>query len=268
MNTRLTLSLRSLRRSAVTAFVLDLLLALLAMTGLMLVAATAWAVWRGVRIGMATGDLARTESMASAIGEPGVLAILLISAISTGGTALLLYGWRRRASAEEKAESIAAARRPGTWGWAVATGMATYLASGSISALAEQWGTSPQPSNVAVIQSGMDAYPALMLTFAVLVAPAYEELLFRRVLFGRLWLAGRPLIGMVLSSIAFAALHEVPGLGGNSLTDTLWLWLAYASMGAAYAALYWRTGTLWAPIAAHALNNGLALGMAKLYGAG
>ena len=30
-------------------------------------------------------------------------------------------------------------------------------------------------------------------------------------------------------------------------------------MGAAFAWLYQRTGTLWAPIAAHALNNAIAL---------
>ena len=33
----------------------------------------------------------------------------------------------------------------------------------------------------------------------------------------------------------------------------------YAFMGGVFAWLYWRTGTLWAPIAAHALNNALAL---------
>jgi hypothetical protein len=195
-------------------------------------------------------------------------ALLLISATSTAGAALLLYGWRRRASADEIAASLAACWRMRTWGWATATGVATYLASGSISALAQRWGMQPQPTNVAVIESGMDAYPALLLGFAIFLAPAYEELLFRRVLFGRLWSAGRPILGLVLSSLAFAALHEVPGVGGNSLAATMWLWLIYSAMGAAYAALYWRTGTLWAPIAAHALNNGLALGALKLYGAG
>jgi len=260
------LRLRSLQHSAVTAFFLDLLLALLAMTALMVVAAMSWVVWRGVEISLGVGGLPDTDSLIAAIGEPGVVALLLISAISTGGAALLLYWWRRRASAGEIAVSRDASRRTSTWGWAALTGVATYLASSSISALPHDWGMQPQPTNVAVIESVMDSNPALLLGFAIVVAPAYEELLFRRVLFGRLWSAGRPILGLVLSSMAFAALHEVPGVGGNSLAATLWLWLVYSAMGAAYAVLYWRTGTLWAPIAAHALNNGLALGALNLCG--
>lgn len=268
LKTRTKLRFRSLRHGAIAAFFVDLLLALLAMAALMLVASMIWVVLRGVVISLGIGGPPDMDSLIAAIGEPGVVALLLISGFSTGGAALLLYGWRRRASAEEIAASLAACRRTSTWGWAAAAGVATYLAGGSISALAQRWGMQPQPSNVAVIESGMDAYPALLIVFAIVVAPAYEELLFRRVLFGRLWSAGRPILGLVLSSFAFAALHEVPGVGGNSLAATLWLWLVYSAMGAAYAALYWRTGTLWAPIAAHALNNGLALGALKLYGGG
>jgi hypothetical protein len=37
------------------------------------------------------------------------------------------------------------------------------------------------------------------------------------------------------------------------------LWLVYGGMGAAFCWLYRRTGTLWAAITAHALNNAVAL---------
>ena len=37
---------------------------------------------------------------------------------------------------------------------------------------------------------------------------------------------------------------------------------------AVFAAVYWRTRTLWAAYAAHALNNALALAVMKLYGGG
>ena len=50
-------------------------------------------------------------------------------------------------------------------------------------------------------------------------------------------------------------MHEVPGVGGNPLEATLLLWLVYGGMGAAFAWVYWKTGTLWAAIGAHALNN-------------
>ena len=39
-------------------------------------------------------------------------------------------------------------------------------------------------------------------------------------------------------------------------------------MGAVFAAVYWRTRTLWAAYAAHALNNAVALAVMKLYGGG
>ena len=97
--------------------------------------------------------------------------------------------------------------------------------------------------------------PAFLLLFAAVLAPAYEELMFRRVLFGRLWAAGKPWLGLVLSSAAFAMIHEVPGTTGNPLEVTLLLWLVYGGMGAAFAWVYWRTGTLWAAFGAHALHN-------------
>jgi membrane protease YdiL (CAAX protease family) len=42
------------------------------------------------------------------------------------------------------------------------------------------------------MQSAIARFPLFLVLFAVVLAPAYEELLFRRVLFGRLWKAGRP----------------------------------------------------------------------------
>ena len=73
-------------------------------------------------------------------------------------------------------------------------------------------------------------------------------------------------LGMILSGCAFALAHEAPGLNGNGAAATTLLLVVYAGMGVAFAWLYRRTGTLWAPIAAHALNNALALGAMQLAG--
>ena len=62
-------------------------------------------------------------------------------------------------------------------------------------------------------------------------------------------------------------MHELPGVTHNTWPATLLLWLTYGFMGAVFAAVYWRTRTLWAAYAAHALNNALALAVMKLYGA-
>ena len=125
--------------------------------------------------------------------------------------------------------------------------------------LAKQGGIEPVPTNLALMEQAITRFPWFLALFAVVLAPAYEELLFRRVLFGRLWQAGRPVLGIVLSSLAFALVHEIPGTSANGPWEIAQLWLVYGGMGAAFAWLYQRTGTLWAPIAAHALNNGIAL---------
>jgi len=236
-------------------FFLDLMLAVVAMLGLMIACTAAWAAMRGLQLGFAAG----LEAVPNAAGRPGPMALLWTTLISTGGATLLVYWWRRRATAEEVLQSMAAARRVATWGWVAVAGVSTFLVSSAVTALAQRAGTQPQPSNLALIEAAFDANPTLLLMFGVLVAPMYEELLFRRVLFGRLWAAGRPWLGLVLSSAVFALMHELPGTGGNSWQATALLWCAYAAMGAVFAGLYWYTRTLWAPIAAHALNNAIAL---------
>jgi len=101
----------------------------------------------------------------------------------------------------------------------------------------------------------------LLLLFAVVLAPIYEEMLFRRVLFGRLWRDGWPLLGAVCSAVLFAFMHEPPLVGDKALAAQLPLWLVYTCMGLAFAWVYRRTGSLVAPIIAHGLNNAFAIGI-------
>jgi membrane protease YdiL (CAAX protease family) len=252
----------------VAGFFLDLLIALAALLALSLVCGLVWAVFESIRIAIETGAMPDTDALMRRLGQPGAATLIWMTLISTGGAALLLYFWRRRASAAERRVSAHAARRIGTWGWVIVTAVATFLLSSAITALAQHFGMQPQPTNLALIEAAYAASPVFLAVFGVMIAPAYEELLFRRVLFGRLWAAGRPWLGVVLSSAAFAFMHEIPGTTGNSWQATALLWLTYAAMGAAFAVLYWRTRTLWAAIAAHALNNAIALAALKLYGAG
>ena len=90
----------------------------------------------------------------------------------------------------------------------------------------------------------------LMLLVAAVAAPLAEELLFRGLLFG--WLRrrlGLPL-GVLLSSIAFGAVHLDPQ------------WALYAgSMGIVLAMVYELSGSLWTAIALHASYNALSVGL-------
>lgn len=248
-------------------FFADWLLAMLAMFAILIASWFTWALLRGIEIGMQGGFAGMDASMlVHAVGKPSTVATIALVLVSTSGAALLLYFWRRRATADERAYSRQAAQRRSTWTRVALVGAGVFLVSTLVTRLGQSLGISPNPSNLPLIKDVLATHPVFLSLFAVVLAPAYEELLFRRVLFGRLWAAGWPWLGAVLSSLAFALAHELPGANGNPPLATLLLWTIYAGMGLAFAWLYRRTGTLWAPIAAHMLNNGLALGLLGFLG--
>lgn len=259
-------------RRPILGFFLDVLLAAVVLLAVSVLSGLVWGVIRGFQLAMelkAQGVPADRLAalVAQQVGQPGALAQLLIALVSTLSAALLLYFLRRPASAAERRVSWLAARAPATWGWVLLVAVGVFVGSATISALAAQIGIKPVPTNLPLMQDAMAQMPLFLCVFAIVIAPAYEELLFRRVLFGRLWDAGRPRLGMLLSGAAFALVHEVPGTTGNSLAATAQLWLVYGGMGAAFAWLYKRTGTLWAPIAAHGLNNAIAVAGLYWFGA-
>lgn len=253
-------------RGVLPAFALDVVLAVVLSFSTLLLGLFGWAAWRGIQLAQAHGGALDPQTLQAGVGAPPVLFLILATLVSTGGTALVLYFWRRRATAAERRDSRARARRVRTWAWALGAGLATFLLSSLMSGLGRALGLDLEPSNLDVIKAGFARYPVFLALFAVVLAPLYEELLFRRVLFGRLWQAGWPVLGLLLSSLVFALVHELPGLNGKPPSSTLFLVLVYAGMGAMFAGVYRITRTLWAPIAAHILNNALALAVLQVYG--
>ena len=258
----------SVENRAIAGFFLDLLIAIVTLLFLSVVCGVAWGVVVGVRAALENGASLTAGDLMQALRAPAPFLLILMTLVSTGGAALLLYFWRRRASPLERTVSFQAVCRPGTWAWAILAGATTFLFSALLSGVAQHFlQIAPEPSNAVLIQEVLRTHPMFLVVFVVLLAPAYEELLFRRVLFGRLWAAGRPWLGLLMSSAVFALMHEIPGVSNNIWPATVLLWLIYGFMGAVFAAVYWRTRTLWAAYAAHALNNALALAVMKLYGA-
>lgn len=253
-------------RSPLLNFFLDALIALVILLVVSIAAGMAWGVIRGFQLVLearSRGVEIDPAQVAHQLGQPGAMAQLLMALVSTGAAALVVYFWRRRATAAERRASWAALRRPGTWGLAALVAVGVFCFSTATGMLADRLDIKPVPTNLSLMSDLLSQWPLSAVLFAVVLAPAYEELLFRRVLFGRLLAAGRPVLGIVLSSLAFALLHEIPGLSGNGVLAICQLWLVYGTMGAAFAWLYWRTGSLWAAILAHGLNNAIA--MAALY---
>jgi membrane protease YdiL (CAAX protease family) len=98
--------------------------------------------------------------------------------------------------------------------------------------------------------------PASLLLMGVM-APLVEEMVFRGLLYG--WLAGQwgTTVAWLLSSVCFAAAHVE--LAHVMLVFPLGLWLGW---------LRRRTDSLWPSLAAHMVNNGLAVAAATLLDAG
>lgn len=253
------------RNRPVAGFFLDLLIAIAALLLLSLICGVAWAVVVGVQAAVESGPAFNADDLMQVLREPDPILLIWMTLVSTGGASLLVYFWRRRATDQERTASTQAILKPATWGWILLAATATFVFSATITGLAQYFGMAPEPSNAAIIEAVFAQQPLFLMVFAILIAPAYEELLFRRVLFGRLWSAGRPWLGLVLSSAAFALMHEMPGTNDNTWQATIVLWLTYGFMGSVFAAVYWRTRTLWAAYAAHALNNAIALAVLNLY---
>ncbi|OHE83760.1 MAG: hypothetical protein A2579_13535 [Lysobacterales bacterium RIFOXYD1_FULL_69_11] len=244
-------------------FVLDLVIAVSVLLIVGVLAMLAWGFGAGLTMAMRGED---ATTLAPGQFMPGLEAQVWIGLAATAVAALAVYFWRGRADASERARSRQAATRLSTWGTALGTGLAVFAFSACVAWLGRSVGIEPEPTNLAPLEALFDR-PVLLLVLVAVLAPAYEELLFRRVLFGRLWRGGRPWLGLVLSSLVFATFHEMPGLSANAWPALAMLLLVYGGMGAAFAWVYWRCGTLWAPIVAHATNNFIAASL-LLAGAG
>ena len=93
---------------------------------------------------------------------------------------------------------------------------------------------------------------AVLLTFLALafITPLSEEVFFRGFIFNGLLARMGPWGAMVASALVFSAFHlSIAVVIPIFITGFLFAWL------------YWRTGSLWAAIGAHAGQNALALSM-------
>lgn len=255
------LPVRASTRSVVGGFLIDLALAVVVMLAVSIGVFAVWGAVLGFRTVSQGGDI--EAAINQAFNAPSGLLMIWVTLLGTGTAALVPYWLRRRASKPEQARSLAKVRQPSTWAWIVIAALSVFAISAGLTSLGAVFGIVPEPTNQAPIQQALGSNPWFIGLFVVLLAPLYEELLFRRVLFGRFLAAGKPVLGMLLSALAFAVMHEIPGLSANTWSATLMLWAVYGGMGAVFAGVYWKTGTLWAPIAAHALNNALALALLR-----
>ena len=91
----------------------------------------------------------------------------------------------------------------------------------------------------------------IMALSTAVVAPVYEELLFRGYVFRGLSRSAGPGVAIGVSALLFAAFH------GDPLHA-----IAVLPMGLFLGWLRWRTGSIWPSMIAHALNNAIWVALA------
>lgn len=142
---------------------------------------------------------------------------------------------------------------------ALASGLALCLLMMFCTYLLNQAGFDLQPGNQALLEDAGKNMPLFVAVFTIMVAPVFEEILFRKHIFARFQKEGYVVGAYILSSILFAFLHEPQPSQG--IARWLVLLLLYAAMGAVFAWIYQKTGRLWPAILAHSSNNLLAVGI-------
>ena len=106
-----------------------------------------------------------------------------------------------------------------------------------------------QAANEQAVQQMISYLPWLMLINAGLIAPCTEEIVFRKGFkkaFTNKWLF------ISLSALVFGALHVVTSM--TSPLDLLYI-IPYGALGAAFACIYQKTGTIFSSIAMHMFHN-------------
>ena len=111
------------------------------------------------------------------------------------------------------------------------------------------------PANDALVRESLQDGPLPALLSIGVLAPWLEERLLRGRMFGRFRNAGRPVAGIVLTSLLFALLHEFGPDSHQPLAEWLALIGVYAWSGVVFGLLYLWSGRLGAAIVAHAVNN-------------
>lgn len=145
--------------------------------------------------------------------------------------------------------------RPAHWRWlvlAVLLGVALEVVSGLVDSA-----IGGPLKGVMLNTFAPDAFSwwwlAVMILFGVILGPITEEILFRGVLYT--WLRDKwgVATGVVVSSLAFGAMHVEPA------------WIVLASLlGAAFALLYQVSRSIWPPIVMHVVHNGTAIVLVAL----
>lgn len=144
--------------------------------------------------------------------------------------------------------SVVKRAMPAAMLWGVGGALLAFVASSLIGGLLHLLGLEVEEQ--AWIRALMSDGNALLglAPWLVLIGPISEEVFFRGYVFRRAYTAIGPGAGYALSALLFGVIHLHPvGIP------------MYAVIGLVFCWVHRRTGTLWAPVIAHVVYNGVVL---------
>ena len=176
---------------------------------------------------------------------------LLAAAVVVGVVAT--YRLRRACRLGEPLIWLADRPRPGWWKWLLASVAGVVLIQLIQIAVLRPFGIDPmapdETTRMLWRTSGLASAAAFLAI--VLAVPVAEEVLFRGLLLGRFGAHGYWRAGISVSALVFMLAHADAAHS-----------IELSAGGLLLAWLYQRTGSLWPPIALHALNNAFSYALA------
>lgn len=182
-------------------------------------------------------------------GAEGEIILTVIVYVLSGVLSLFYLGWRLRRAGWSWASVGLTSRNPvGDIGWGIAgyaAALPLVLIAGLISrALSRYIETPSNPVVPMFVESNTALERALLLVLVAVVAPFFEELFFRGVLFHSFRAAWGVVMGILSSAVVFGLVHPLP-------LD----FLPIFALGSVFATLVYERGSLLPSMIAHGLNN-------------
>ena len=244
------------KQHVVVASVADVLLFVVLYIFFSLLINQCWSAYFAIRCHQFGQNIPDATACLHLASTPNTAVVIIFNILEMLSPTLIILGLRCPPTRKDFQTACKSLFRLTTWGWLLLSVVVVLVWNIGITALAKRVGVDSNPTNLELINMGMHDCPILLFFFVTIFAPCYEEIFFRRVLFGRCYAHNRMLTGLCVTAIAFALFHELPGT--SHLAALAVLWTVYAGMSIILALVYWRTRSLAVSFLVHSINNTVA----------
>jgi membrane protease YdiL (CAAX protease family) len=142
--------------------------------------------------------------------------------------------------------------------YACIIGVAMIYAAAIIgSMISSLFGAQSSSQNQELIESVASSRPLVMFATSVLLAPVFEEILFRGVIFGWAYEVN-PIFAHLLSGFLFGFLHIMDAVLSGNFGEFVQIF-SYFFMGCVLSFLYEKRNNIFVPIITHSLNNFISM---------